>query len=56
MTVMEMVRLGFVMNLICLAVTMAATMSYGYVMFDLGEFPDWAQNPTMANETDLCGY
>ncbi len=51
-----MIKLGAVLNLACLAVVMASIMSYGSLMFDLGEFPDWAQEGKGENATDVCGY
>ena len=38
----EMMRVGAVMNFLCLAVNMLAINSYGIPMFELDQYPDWA--------------
>ena len=54
--VSDMIKLGTVLNFACLAVVMGSIMSYGYLMYDLGEFPEWAQEGDVGNGTDVCGY
>ena len=51
-----MIKLGLVLNIACLVVVMGSIMSYGYLMYDLGEFPDWAAEGAGINGTDVCGY
>lgn len=51
---LQMVRLGVVMNLLCLVVVNICINTYGYAMFDLGEFPDWAADAAADNATDYC--
>ena len=46
MRTVDMIKVGFVMNIVCLTVTLGATYSYGMPLFDLGEYPDWAGNST----------
>ncbi|KAJ8381988.1 hypothetical protein SKAU_G00027660 [Synaphobranchus kaupii] len=45
----DMVKAGFVVNLIGILVVMLAIMTWGVPLFQLTEFPDWA---TMRNVTD----
>ena len=54
MTTFQMVKLGAVMNLLCLLVVNVCINTYGYAMFDLGEFPEWASDVAAANQTDFC--
>lgn len=54
LTIFKMVKLGAVMNLLCLGVVQLCINTYGYVMFDLGTFPDWAQEVAGENSTDFC--
>ncbi len=49
LTTYQMAKLGFVITLICMVVVILSVMSYGYIMFDLGTFPDWA-NATIVDE------
>ncbi len=56
LSVFEMVKVGTVLNVICLAVVMLAINTYGYAMFDLDEFPEWAASPSLGNDTNLCSY
>ena len=46
LTIAEMAKVGFIMNLATLATTLAAISTYGTAMFDLGSYPDWASNST----------
>ena len=41
------------MNVICIAVAVLAVNTYGVYMFNLDEFPDWAQSikPSECNAT-----
>ena len=48
MKTVDMIKVGFVMNIICMAVTIGATYSYGMILFDLEDFPAWAGNSTHA--------
>ncbi len=51
-SVFTMIKLGLGLNVACLAVVVLAINTYGYLMFDLGEFPDWAETyAAVANET-----
>ncbi len=52
-SVLTMIKLGFVLNVICLGIITLAINTYGFLMYDLGEFPDWAEEYTSANDT-LC--
>jgi sodium-dependent dicarboxylate transporter 2/3/5 len=42
MRTVDMMKVGFVMNLVSISLTFLAIYSYGMVMFSLNEFPDWA--------------
>ncbi len=54
-SVMKMVRLGFVINVVCLAVVTVCINTYGYYMFDLDQFPNWAQDVVDTDvSTALC--
>ena len=37
-------KVGFLMNIVCVIVNMVAINTYGLAMFNLNEFPDWANN------------
>ena len=45
---LEMARVGATITLSCLIIVVLSVKSYGYLMFDLGNFPDWA-NSTMTS-------
>jgi len=38
----DMMKAGFLMNVVCVITTSIAINTYGSLMFDLGSFPDWA--------------
>uniref|UniRef100_A0A8C5HJS5 Solute carrier family 13 member 2 n=1 Tax=Gouania willdenowi TaxID=441366 RepID=A0A8C5HJS5_GOUWI len=40
--VMDMVKAGFMLNIIGIATTNLGINTWGYVMFDMGSFPQWA--------------
>ena len=44
MTTTQMMRVGFLMNILCVIVNMIAINTYGVAMFDLNTFPDWANS------------
>ena len=44
----QMMRVGVVMNIVCVIVNMVAINTYGVPMFDLNQFPEWA------NKTGNC--
>ena len=44
MKIIDMVKLGFFANIFCTAVILLCIHTYGYAMFDLGTFPEWANN------------
>ena len=54
MTIMEMVKVGSVMNLICLGIVTLCMNTYGYILYDFGSFPQWAQESVTVNGTDVC--
>ena len=37
-------KVGFLLNIVCVIVNMVAINTYGVAMFNLNEFPDWANN------------
>merc|ERR1712061_523993 len=39
----DMMKAGFVMNIICIATTWVAMNTYGVAMFSLDSFPPWAR-------------
>ncbi|XP_022086475.1 solute carrier family 13 member 5-like [Acanthaster planci] len=41
-TVMDMVKTGFVLNILCILVANASVNTLGRWIFDVGTFPDWA--------------
>ncbi|XP_059091430.1 Na(+)/citrate cotransporter-like isoform X2 [Tigriopus californicus] len=53
-TTFEMVKVGFVMNVLCLIVIHVCINTYGTILFDLDEFPDWALSGSMYNTTNMC--
>ena len=54
MRTVDMMMLGGVANLLCLGVVTMCVNTYGVLLFDLDEFPDWAK--VGVNETNPCGY
>jgi sodium-dependent dicarboxylate transporter 2/3/5 len=42
MTTGDMMKAGFVMNVICVVTTNIAVNTYGSALFGLGELPEWA--------------
>lgn len=50
-------QIGSVLNVICLAVVSICINTYGVPMFDLNQFPAWADGAVMrmGNETNICG-
>ena len=44
----QMIKVGFLMNILALVVNMVAINTYGVLMFNLNEFPAWANN------TEVC--
>ena len=50
MTTVDMMKAGFVMNLLCVITLSISINSYAVPLFDLNTFPDWA-NATMGNAT-----
>ena len=44
MTTTQMMKVGFLMNILCVVVNMVAINTYGVAMFDLNNFPDWANS------------
>ena len=47
----EMMKVGLVMNFLCVASTMVAINAYGPALFDLNTFPDWAHTLRAVNCT-----
>jgi len=41
---LEMAKVGITITMSCLLIVNLSIMSYGYVMFDLGTFPEWANS------------
>ncbi|XP_038055633.1 solute carrier family 13 member 5-like [Patiria miniata] len=41
-TVMDMVKTGFILNVICVLIANACVNTFGMWIFDVGNFPDWA--------------
>lgn len=54
MKTVDMMKLGAIANLLCLGAVTLCVNTYGIPLFDLKEFPDWAQG--QANATNPCGY
>ena len=54
MSTIDMMKLGIVSNLLCLAVVTLCINTYGVPMFGLDEFPSWAS--TSISITNACGY
>ena len=44
----QMIKVGFPMNILAIIVNMVAINTYGVAMFNLNEFPAWA------NSTEVC--
>ena len=44
----QMIKVGFLMNILALVVNMVAINTYGVAMFNLNKFPAWANN------TEVC--
>jgi len=42
MRTVDMMKAGFVMNLICILTTWVAMNTYGVAMFSLSTYPEWA--------------
>ncbi|KAL3856478.1 hypothetical protein ACJMK2_011232 [Sinanodonta woodiana] len=51
--VFDMVRVGFVLNLICVFIVTMAISTYGRIYFNLDEFPEWAIKTTGILNTTL---
>ena len=56
MRTVDMIKVGFVMNIICMAVTIGATYSYGILLFDLEHFPGWAENSTNGTQVNATQH
>ena len=41
---LEMAKVGITITMSCLVIVILSIMSYGYLMFDLGTFPEWANS------------
>ena len=52
MTTADMMKAGFVMNLICVVTTNIAVNTYGSALFGLGDIPDWAITLAAAEGTN----
>jgi len=52
MTSLQMAKLGFGITIMCMVVVIVSIMTYGYIMFDLGTFPNWAN----ATDTENIEY
>ena len=46
---LELAKVGATITLSCLVIVVLSVMSYGYLMFDLGSFPEWANSTTLAS-------
>ena len=45
---------GIMMNLMCIMLLQFSINTYGYALFNLGEFPSWASGPmTATNMTTI---
>lgn len=56
-TTIDMAKVGSVATLICFLFTIVSVNSYGYLMFNLGSFPEWADDNAASvfassNDTD----
>ncbi len=56
MTTFQMVKVGFLLNVVCIGITAFAINTFGVPMFDLNNFPDWAQTTHGLNQSDLCVF
>ena len=56
MRTVDMIKVGFVMNVVCLTVTLAATYSYGVLLFDLKQFPGWAENSPNGTQVNVTQH
>lgn len=57
MRTVDMLKVGTVMNLVCLLVTLAGAYTLGLALFDLETYPSWAEsnnNSTSVNVTTQC--
>ena len=43
-TTLDMFKVGWLMNILTLGVTIGCTLSYGVPMFDLNTYPSWAED------------
>ena len=41
---LDMFKVGWLMNILTLGVTIGCTLSYGVPMFDLNTYPSWAED------------
>lgn len=44
-------KAGIVMNIVCVCVITVMINTLGIPMFDVMNFPEWAENPDTTNET-----
>ena len=42
-TTLDMFKVGWLMNILALGVTIGCTLTYGIPMFDLNTYPQWDQ-------------
>ncbi|CAG0890710.1 unnamed protein product [Darwinula stevensoni] len=52
----SMMKAGFVMNVICVAVINLMINTLGRGIFDFSKFPDWAENATLSSSSFHCNY
>ena len=43
-TTIDMFKVGWLMNILTVGVTIGCTLSYGVLLFDLNTYPDWAKD------------
>ncbi|XP_048737943.1 Na(+)/citrate cotransporter-like isoform X2 [Ostrea edulis] len=54
--VMDMIKIGFILNLLCVIVLTVAINTYGMTIFKLDEFPNWAEKALRSSiETTSLG-
>lgn len=56
--ILDMLKAGLPMSLICIVILQLAINTWGYVYFDLGEFPEWAFRGKLHNNSfvDIYNY
>ena len=54
LNVVQMAKAGSGVTVLCLLITLIAIHAYGTFMFDLDQFPEWAEEVSTENTSNIC--